>query len=57
MFGFLSFAVFLLAVVFAGSQQIFGQATTGTLRGVVNDQNRQVVSGATVVAKNEATGV
>jgi outer membrane receptor protein involved in Fe transport len=32
------------------------QATTGTLRGVVADPNGAVINGATVTAKNEATG-
>ncbi len=58
MSGFSISVLFLLAfAVLFGSQQIFGQATTGTLRGVVNDPNGQVVSGASVVSKNEATGV
>src|ERR1051326_1999565 len=32
------------------------QATTGTLRGTVTDPNGGVIAGATVTAKNEATG-
>jgi len=33
------------------------QATTGSIKGTVTDQNGGVVGGATVVAKNQATGV
>lgn len=33
------------------------QATTGSIRGVVTDQSGAVVAGATVTAKNQATGV
>ncbi|HWX41025.1 MAG TPA: carboxypeptidase regulatory-like domain-containing protein [Blastocatellia bacterium] len=33
------------------------QATTGSIKGTVTDQNGGVVAGATVVAKNQATGV
>ena len=36
---------------------IFGQAQTGTLRGTITDPNGGVVAGATVTAKNQATGV
>jgi len=35
----------------------FGQATTGTLRGTVLDPNGQPIEGATVTARNQATGV
>lgn len=54
--GLLAFAC-LLAVVFISSQIAFGQATTGALRGTVVDPNGQIVPGANVVVKNEATGV
>ena len=40
-----------------GSQSAIAQATTGSLSGRVTDPNGAVVAGATVVAKNEATGV
>jgi hypothetical protein len=49
-------AMFCLLILFS-SQLTFAQATTGTLRGRVLDPNGAVVPGATVVAKNEATGV
>ncbi|HEX9629028.1 MAG TPA: carboxypeptidase regulatory-like domain-containing protein [Pyrinomonadaceae bacterium] len=44
-------------VFFAFSVLAFGQAQTGTLRGTVIDPNGQVVAGATVTAKNQASGV
>lgn len=47
----------LMLIMLFGSQTIFAQATTGTLRGRVLDPNGAVVPGASVVAKNEATGV
>jgi outer membrane receptor protein involved in Fe transport len=50
---FLLSAVFILLASIAN----FGQQTTGTLRGVIFDQNGAVVPGASVFAKNEATGV
>jgi outer membrane receptor protein involved in Fe transport len=56
----LSLSVTFAAVVvfiLGGALQTLGQATTGTLRGRVLDPNGAVVPGATVVAKNEATGV
>lgn len=46
-----------LLVVLLSSQIVLAQATTGTLRGTVTDPNGQVVPGATVAVKNEATGV
>ncbi len=39
------------------SVSVFGQATTGNVRGVVTDPNGQAISGATVTAKNQGTGV
>lgn len=50
--------VFLLAIstlVLVSSLAVFGQATTGTLRGTVTDPNGGVVAGATVTAKNQST--
>lgn len=47
----------LCLFVLSGIQITMAQATTGTLRGRVLDPNGAVVPGATVVAKNEATGV
>ncbi len=49
--------VFGAVVLFAFSVSAFGQAQTGTLRGTVTDPNGQVVAGATVTVKNQATGV
>jgi len=48
-----------LAIVatFLMGLSVFGQATTGTLRGTVVDSKGDVVAGATVKVKNEATGV
>lgn len=42
--------------LFSG-QSVFAQTTTGTLKGRVVDPNNAVVPGATVTAKNQATGV
>lgn len=53
----LSITVSLLILLFISSQHSFGQATTGTLRGTVIDPIGGLVPGATVVAKNQATGV
>ena len=39
------------------SLSVVAQTTTGTLRGQVSDQNGAAVPGATVQAKNQATGV
>lgn len=47
----------LTLIIIFSSQTTFAQATTGILRGTVLDPNGQVVPGASVVAKNEATGV
>lgn len=49
-------AMWGLFVLFS-APAIFAQATTGTLRGRVVDPNGADVPGATVTAKNEATGV
>jgi outer membrane receptor protein involved in Fe transport len=43
-------------VFFMFSVLAYGQAQTGTLRGTVTDPNGGVVAGATVTAKNSATG-
>jgi outer membrane receptor protein involved in Fe transport len=42
---------------FAFGVLAFGQQQTGTLRGTVTDPNAQVVAGATVSAKNQASGI
>ena len=47
----------LTLIMLFSCQAAFAQATTGTLRGTVLDPNGQVVPGASVQAKNEATGV
>src|SRR5437667_6889842 len=54
---FLTLTVFLMTLVFAFSESAMGQATTGRLTGNVVDPNGGVVAGATVTAKNQATGV
>ena len=53
---FTAFALSLIAMVFLFSAPVMAQATTGSLRGTVTDPNGQVVTGATVTVKNEATG-
>ncbi|MDQ3917214.1 MAG: carboxypeptidase regulatory-like domain-containing protein [Acidobacteriota bacterium] len=50
------FTVWALVVLPLSAVPAMAQATTGTLRGVVVDPNGGVVVGATVTAKNEATG-
>lgn len=56
-YGFSALFFCLMMFVFLSVNQTFGQATTGTLSGTVNDPNGNVVAGATVTAKNEETGV
>jgi outer membrane receptor protein involved in Fe transport len=51
----LALTVSSLLLVFSVS--VFGQATTGNIRGTVTDPNGQAISGATVTAKNQGTGV
>lgn len=46
-----------LLLILISSQSAFAQATTGTLRGRVLDPAGAVIPGATVVARNQATGV
>ncbi|MEP6706482.1 MAG: carboxypeptidase regulatory-like domain-containing protein [Pyrinomonadaceae bacterium] len=53
---FAFFALSLVACLFLANQPAMAQATTGTLRGVVADPNGGVIAGASVMAKNEATG-
>ncbi len=53
-FAFSLFA--LVGIIALSSAPAMAQATTGTLRGTVLDQNGAVVAGAAVKAKSEATG-
>jgi len=46
----------LIMMVFLSSVSVMAQATTGKLTGTVADPNGGVIAGATVTAKNEATG-
>lgn len=55
-FGFIVLPLCLIAL-FLSASQTFGQATTGTISGTVADPQGNVVAGATVTAKNEATGI
>lgn len=52
----MSLAAFAMLTVFSVSS-VMAQATTGSIRGVVADTNGAVVAGATVMLKNEGTGV
>lgn len=52
-----SATLFLTALLFVFATAAMGQATTGDLKGSVVDPNGNVVAGASVSAKNEATGV
>lgn len=47
----------LITMVFLFSEPVMAQATTGTLKGTVVDPNGGIVAGATVTARNEATGI
>ena len=49
--------IFVLAVIVVFGLTAFGQITTGSLSGVVNDPNGAIVAGATVTLKNEGTGI
>lgn len=51
-----SWAIALVMILPLLNVRVMAQATTGTLRGTVTDANGGVVAGATVRAKNEATG-
>jgi outer membrane receptor protein involved in Fe transport len=51
-----AFSLSLITIVFLFSAPVMGQATTGRLTGTVADPNGGVVAGATVTAKNDATG-
>ncbi len=54
---FAAFTLSLVTIIFLFSEPVMAQATSGTLRGSVVDPNGGVVAGATVTAKNEATGI
>ena len=54
---FAAFTLSLVTMIFLFSLPVMAQATTGTLKGTVNDPNGQAVTGAAVTVKNEATGV
>src|SRR5256885_13366581 len=54
---FASLSLLLMTLVFVFSSPAMGQATTGTLKGSVVDPNGQAVTGASVTAKSDATGV
>src|ERR1051326_7972216 len=51
----LGLSVSALLLVFSAA--VFGQATTGNIRGTVTDPNDQAIAGATVTAKNQGTGI
>jgi len=54
----LIFGLSILSIIlFSAGVSVFGQATTGSIVGFVTDPNGAAVPGATVTAKNEATGV
>ena len=54
---FATLALALVTLIFVFNRPVMAQATTGSLKGVVTDANGAVVSGATITAKNEATGI
>src|SRR5258707_936245 len=52
----LAWTLAFLSILPISTVSISAQATTGTLRGVVADTSGAIVAGASVVAKNDATG-
>jgi outer membrane receptor protein involved in Fe transport len=52
-----SLALAVSSLLLVLSVSVFGQATTGAIRGAVTDPNGQAVSGAKVTAKNAGTGI
>jgi outer membrane receptor protein involved in Fe transport len=54
---FAAFTLSLVTMIFLFSLPVMAQATTGTLKGTVNDPNGQAVAGAAITVKSEATGV
>jgi outer membrane receptor protein involved in Fe transport len=53
----LTFLLAISGLILISSFAAFGQATKGNIRGTVVDPNGQVIAGATVTAKNQASGV
>jgi hypothetical protein len=53
----LTLALFAMSLMPLFSQPVLAQATTGSIKGSVTDQTGAVVPGASLVAKNQATGV
>src|SRR5438876_4377112 len=51
-----AFALLFVVIAPFGSLSVNAQATTGILRGIVEDASGGVVAGATVTAKNSSTG-
>lgn len=51
------FSVGLLVFLLAMAGQLFGQATSGDVTGVISDKSGGAIPSATVTAENEATGV
>jgi len=54
---FAAFTLSLVIMIFLFSEPVMAQATSGTLRGSVVDPNGEVIAGATVTVRNEATGI
>src|SRR5882672_6967007 len=52
-----AFSLSLITMVFLFSAPVMGQATTGRITGSVADPNGGLIGGATVTAKNDATGI
>jgi len=54
--GFLKYIPLVLSVLLFAQIAAFAQSDTGSLSGIVKDQNGAIVPGATVTAKNQRTG-
>jgi hypothetical protein len=54
--GFFRYSIAAFAALLIASIAAFGQSDTGSLSGIVRDQNGAVVPGAAVTAKNQNTG-
>ncbi len=57
LFRAISLGLTISSLLLVFSTSVFGQATTGSIRGAVTDPNGQAISGATVIAKNQGTGI